>query len=318
VSANYIGTRGSNLWNTTAVNPAIVLTPQSHPQFFTGPNTCVLEGTAFTPCNQTGNILQRRELRLWAAEHNPALLPDARLFSNIDEFRSDSTSTYNGLLTSVRGSLRGVNVSANHTWSHCVSDRVNVGIGNPNQTFHQGRDRSSCQSDRRHIFNLTTVAHSPHFDHPTWRAVLSDWRWSVLYRVASGAPLTVTAGTDRALTGLAGQTANQVSDDVYVDRSGRLGSQFLNRDAFAAPALGTYGNMDFFAIRGFHTWTLDTALSRLFNVGPHRIELRAEAFNVLNAARPNNPPTAITNPNFGRVTTLQDPRIMQFAAKYVF
>lgn len=56
----------------------------------------------------------------------------------------------------------------------------------------------------------------------------------------------------------------------------------------------------------------------MLRLDPHRVELRAEAFNVLNASRPNNPPTALTNPNFGRVTTLQDPRIMQFAVKYVF
>jgi hypothetical protein len=246
------------------------------------------------------------------------LLNDASLFSNIDEFRSDSSANYHGLLTSVRGSIRGVNLSANHTWAHCISDRVNVGIANPNQTFHRDRDRANCQSDRRHIFNLTSVATAPRFENPTWRAVASDWRLSVLYRVSSGTPLTITAGTDRALTGLAGQTADQVSADVYQDTSGRLGSQFLNRAAFAIPALGTYGNLDRFTVRGFATWTLDVALSRIFNLGTQRFELRAEAFNLPNAARPNNPPTALTNPNFGRVTTLQDPRVMQFALKYVF
>ena len=38
----------------------------------------------------------------------------------------------------------------------------------------------------------------------------------------------IVAGTDRALTGLAGQVADQVSDDIFLDESGRLGSVRYN------------------------------------------------------------------------------------------
>ncbi len=319
-SASYLGTASSRLWNTTAVNPSLILTQASHPGLFTGPNTCVLEGVTYTPCNQLGNINQRRELRLWAAQNNPALLPDAMLFSNIDEYRSDSTARYNGLLTSVRGSIHGVNLNANYTLSKCMSDRINVGVSNPNQTFHNEatKDRARCMGDRRHIFNFTGVATSPQFDDPTWRAIASNWRLSASYRTMSGAPLTVTAGADWARTGLGGQTADQLSDNVYQDTSGTLGSQFLNRAAFAAPAIGTYGSSNFFSINGLRTWDLDMTLSRLFNVSSHRIELRADAINVLNAVRPTNPSTVLTSPNFGRIINVQEPRIMQVAIKYIF
>ena len=124
----------------------------------------MLEGVTFTPCNSTANINQRRELRLWAAQNNPALLADAALFANIDEFRSDSTANYHGLLLSGRGSIGGVNLDANYTLSRCMSDRVAPGIPNPNETFHRGRDRSYCQSDRRHYFNLAVVANAPQFE----------------------------------------------------------------------------------------------------------------------------------------------------------
>jgi len=60
------------------------------------------------------------------------------------------------------------------------------------------------------------------------------------------------------------------------------------------------------------------ALSRIFDVGTQRFEFRVEAFNLPNAVRPENPPTALTNPNFGRIITAREPRIMQFAVKYVF
>lgn len=327
-SATYLGSYSSRLWNTTAVNPALTLSAETHSGLFTGPDTCVLEGRSWTPCNQVGNIAQRRELRLWAAANNPALLPDARFFANIDEYRADSTAGYHGLLASVRGSISGVNLNANYTLSKCTSDRVNVGVSNPNQTFHnpETKDRGRCASDRRRIFNLTGVASSPQFEHPMWRAIASDWRLSLIYRLQSGLPLTIIAGSDRAATGLADQVVDRVGADVYQDRSGGLRSQFLSRSAFALPVVGTYGNAGFFSVTGLHMWDLDVALSRILNVGTHRLELRAEAFNVTNAARPasmtgtiqNDPTVNFANPNFGRVISVRDPRIMQFAVKYVF
>jgi hypothetical protein len=325
-SVSYLGSRSSGLWNTTAVNPSIVLSPATHPNVFTGPDTCVLEGRTFSPCNSTANINERRELRLWAAQNNPALLNDARLFTNIDEYRSDSTADYHGMLTSFQGEIANVNLSANYTLSKCMSDRVNLGVSNPNQTFQQGRDRARCASDRRHMFNLRTVASAPEFQGAVKHALMSNWRLAVIYRWLSGAPLTIQAGADRALTGLAAQAAQQVSDDVYQDTSGALGSQYFNRAAFALPALGTYGNSGFFAFDGFADWSLDTALSRVFQLpGSHRLEARIEAFNLTNAVRPvaSGPalPAAFTNVSaatFGRVTAVQDPRILQFALKYVF
>src|SRR5687767_1223534 len=47
VSTSYLGNLGRRLWGMEALNPVIVLTPQSHANLFTGPNTCVLEGRAF-------------------------------------------------------------------------------------------------------------------------------------------------------------------------------------------------------------------------------------------------------------------------------
>lgn len=322
-SASYIGNQTTGLWNTTAVNSSLVLNPSTNGNLFTGPDTCVLEGVSYTPCNQVANINQRRELRLWAAQNNPALLPDARLFTNIDEYRSDSTASYQGLLTSLRGNLARVNVNANYTLSKCMTDRTNVGVSNPNQTFHRGRDRQHCAGDRRHLFNLTAVLNAPELGDGLWGTLASDWRVATIYRFTSGAPHSIVSGADRALTGLAGQTVDQLSDDVYLDTSGVFGSQYLNRAAFAIPALGTYGNTDFNEFRGPSFWTFDLALSRIFDiVAEQRVELRLEAFNVLNSVQANDQGVAamfnLSSANFGRITSVRDPRIFQFAVKYIF
>jgi hypothetical protein len=318
-SVGYLGSQSADLWITEAVNGAQILTPQSHPNLFTGADTCVLEGQSFTPCNQTGNINQRRELRLWAAASgDPAKLADARLIANIDEYRSVATSNYHGLLTSIRGDWRGVNFNANHTWSHCLSDRTQDNVGNPNQTPHRGRDRANCASDRRHMFNMGVVARTPQFSQRALQVLASNWRLAVSYRHSSAANYSITT-TDLARTGLAGQVVNQVLPDVYQDRSGDVGTQLWNKAAFASPAPGTYGNMDFNTVLGFRVWDLNAALARVFNVTENqRFEVRAEAFNVTNSVRPNDPINNFNDVNFGRVRSVREPRIMQFALKYVF
>jgi hypothetical protein len=64
---------------------------------------------------------------------------------------------------------------------------------------------------------------------------------------------------------------------------------------------------------------IDVGLTRTFRMREnHSIEFRAEAFNLPNHLNANNPTTALNSQLFGRVTTAQDPRIIQLALKYVF
>jgi hypothetical protein len=73
------------------------------------------------------------------------------------------------------------------------------------------------------------------------------------------------------------------------------------------------------SVAGPVTWKFDVALSRTFQLKEtQRVELRAEAFNVTNSFRRGNPITALNSNIFGQINTALDPRIMQFAVKYVF
>ena len=61
-------------------------------------------------------------------------------------------------------------------------------------------------------------------------------------------------------------------------------------------------------------------LTRTFQLRERQsLEFRAEAFNIPNHVNPNNPTsTVLSNAQFGKITTVGDPRILQFALKYVF
>lgn len=96
-------------------------------------------------------------------------------------------------------------------------------------------------------------------------------------------------------------------------------TNFLNPAAFAQPDLGTLGNHGRSSIAGPGSWQLDVSLSRRFQFHEgQRMEFRAEAFNITNSFRMENPNTVLNSNTFGQVTSAKDPRIMQFALKYFF
>lgn len=251
----------------------------------------------------------------------------------VGELDAGATANYHGLLLSIqRRAARGLTVSGNYTWSHCIGDYADLNSIGPDQAetytdpANRHLDRGNCNSDRRHILNLTAVAETPQFANPTLKVIATGWRLSGIYRWSAGVPLSVINGSDRALTGIDLQRANQVLADPYLDKSGRPLSQFLNPAAFALPALGTSGNSGRGSIQGPPTWSFDVALSRAFRLAENqRLEVRAEAYNVTNTFRPSIAVTgasilgvSLASNTFGQIRNALDPRIMQFALKYVF
>jgi hypothetical protein len=310
VSASYLGSHTLHLWSTQQYNPAV----------FLGLGPCTLNGVSYTTCSTTANQERRRRLYL----ENPA---SGQYYGFMPRIDTGGTASYNGLVVSVqRRAARGVTVSTNYTWSHCISDpagatfvvgsRNNDSWTNPD---NRNADRGNCSlagTDRRHVFNLSAVAATPQFSSAALRAVASGWRFSPIFKVLSGEFIAVTTSQDRALISTPGQRVNQLLPDPYGDKSVR---RYLNPAAFALPALGTFGNLGQSSIAGPGTWQFDVALSRTFQFREaQRLEFRAEAFNVTNAFLMNKPVTNFNSGNFGQVTSAKDPRIMQFALKYVF
>jgi len=101
--------------------------------------------------------------------------------------------------------------------------------------------------------------------------------------------------------------------------SSRSLSRWFDTSAFQTPAVGSFGNAGRGIVLGPGAWNCDVALSRSFTVTEgHRVDFRAEAFNLFNHARFGNPSAAMNSASYGQITTARDPRIMQFALKYSF
>jgi hypothetical protein len=302
---SYIGTATHHLWGSVQINPAVNIPGTS----------CTLSGATYSPCSSNANTDQRRRFSI----ERPA---DGALMGYVAQGDDGGNQSYHGMILSVeRRAARGITINANYTWSHCIGyASIGATPGGVGSGYLKPEDRSfdrgNCSTDRRHLFNLTAVAQTPRFANTTLRNVASGWKVSGIYRKSSGSYLTVTAATDRQLSGASGQRLNQINSDPYC--AVRTPSCWLNPAAFATPALGTLGNMGKSNIVGPGSFQFDAAVSREFRIlEGHTLEIRAEAFNVTNSFRAGGV-TTVQNASFGRILTAQDPRIMQFATKYVF
>ncbi|HYR83835.1 MAG TPA: carboxypeptidase-like regulatory domain-containing protein [Terriglobia bacterium] len=344
VSASYLGSNVIHIQVADPLNSAIFV-----PGTGDAGGNCFLNGKAVyykvaagAACSTLANTQDRRVLSF----ENPAFRNE---IGRMARAGSGGTQNYHGMLLSVqRRTSRGVTVNANYTLSHCIGDyggRSIFGTSlNVDDTYQDPRnrrlDRANCETDQRHNFNLTAVAETPQFANSTLRLLGAGWRLSGIYRRSTNAPLntataqtgnrTVTSGgsatggsgasgLDRALTDVSSQRPNQVLADLYLDKSGRPSTQYLNPAAFAVPPLGSLGTLGRVNIVLPPSWQFDMALARVFRIREAQsMEFRVEAYNVTNSFRAGTINMNLSAGTFGQIRTSLDPRILQFALKYMF
>jgi len=329
-TATYTGSQSLNLLGSYQVNPALYV-----------PGTCQAGQYGLKApgaCSTTGNINFRR---LFTVNNYPG----AVAYSYMDVFDSGGTSSYNGLIFAIQKRLsKGLSTSANYTWSHCIGDlTIGNSTGNAGGGYtmpnNRGYDRSNCQSieiggifssDRRQIFNWTTVYETPKFSNRTVNLLGSGWKISGIYRAMSAPFVTVSPSADVALAGGAatGQRPNQILANPLCDNPSP--TCWINPAAFSAAAPGSFGTVGRNNIKAPAFWQLDMALSRQFVIREgYTFELRGEAFNISNSMRAGISPPSLRagapglnltfgTPGFGTQTSSLDPRILQVAGKFVF
>jgi hypothetical protein len=305
VTANYLGRYSDHLWAQTAINPGV----------FLGLARCTINGVTYAVCSTNGNLNQRRRLGL----ENPA---EGGLIGALDLHDDVGYQTYQGLrLTMARRAARGLSMSANYTLSQCTGTatpgsfpQISAGYTNPDDP---DMDKGHCDQDRRHLANGTLGYVTPDLSNAVLGALASNWRVSGIVTIRSGAWLNITSGLDRAMNGISNQRPSQVSDDVY---GAKTLESYLNKSAFAQPDLGTFGDVTYRSVEGPGYWDVNMALTRLVGLGATRsLELRLEAFNLLNNFNWGDPATNLNLGTFGRISAAAgSPRVMQFGIKYGF
>ena len=308
ISASYVGNNIIHVVNGYEADPIVYLPGAS----------CVIAGKTYSPCSSTSNTIQRHLLSL----ENPV---DGGLYNQVRYYGTAGTRNYNGMLLSIqRRRSHGVTLQANYTWGHCIEDPLSDPKIDHNGLLNERRrfDRGNCVQDRRQNFNMSAVYETPQFGGKAVRTLATGWKISGIIKAITGPMLTIEQGVDTALqTG--DQRPNLVNTNVY---GAKTTTDYLNPKAFAVAPTGTFGNLGALNITGPGMFRIDMGLTRAFQVREGQtVELRAEAFNLPNHLNPdiigsrNNPANLILSNNvFGQIQAAFDPRILQFALKYVF
>ena len=326
LSANYLGTSTIHFVSGYNMNPSIFI-----------PGQCAAGQYGLRapgPCSTTANANFRRILYL----ANPA---QGQYYAGNGIVDDGATGSYEGLNLSARKRLsHNVNILANYTWSHCISDPWNQNPTNGGVYIPGDRRawRSNCVGiDVRQLFQFSMVATTPKFSGRAMRVLASNWQFAPNLEVKSAQLFTVTTGSDVALSTIANQTPNLLNTNPYP--TNQTVGQWISKSSFANAAPGSYGNLGYNNLKGPGVFQLNFALSRNFAVREHQtLQLRGEAFNLpnhLNPFTPGNGPVGgnfggiapLNAPNFGQITndisgtgglSTGDYRVVQLALKYIF
>jgi hypothetical protein len=258
-------------------------------------------------------------------------------WGNITAQNFGGNSSYHSLQAQARRRLaHGFSFGAAYTWSKALDNGINVTTYLPNRPWNY--EESSF--DRTHVVAANYTWEAPRLAglHPgAVRWLVCNWMISGITRFQSGAPLdmpylgmaNLISGAD--LTGGGDGWRPVIVGNPVIAKGQRSFYRYFNPAAFAAP-FGPYrsGNAPATFARGpgINNWDLAIARQFRFKMGEKGMvfTVRGEAFNAFNHTQfsgVNVTPIfdqtgAQVNPAFGQVTSVRDPRIMQFMLRLAF
>ena len=264
----------------------------------------------------------------------------------MDEFATISASTYHALQATLRTrDWHGVSGFTGYTWSKSLDDASDgidfnfATVALPQDSNNLRAEHGPSNFDTRHRFTAAFTYSLPNFRGP--RRLTQGWQVNTIITAQSGRPVPIVNSNDTSGTGFPTPSNFHQRPDVvpginpinsnWESAPDTIG--YLNANAFADPAVGTFGNLGRNEIYGPHFWNVDFAVSKntqLFERA--NLQLRAEFFNIFNHpnfALPNffvvpgfgpaglvtqTPDQAQTNPGLGG----GGPRVIQVAMKFSF
>jgi hypothetical protein len=245
-------------------------------------------------------------------------------FGSITQYETTGHSGYNALQVQVERRSTRAGFTAAYTLSRTKDDSSGRGDILPN-AYDDSTYYGISDFDRPHVFVSQFRYGLPTLDgsHAALRGVLGNWDISGIFQAQSGAPFDVRhPTTDFAGVGAgSGQQFLNLVGDPFGARTDWDGTRaiWFDRTAFTNPAPGTFGNQAQNTLRQPGFWDINMSLRKSVRlVNNHRIEIRWEAFNVLNHPRLDN---AVTNPasaDFGAIVGKTGNRTMQLGLQYIF
>ena len=258
-------------------------------------------------------------------------------FDDITIVESRATSRYDALQLQVQQRLhRGLSLLAAYTLSKSEDDASSFFSSAGDANFPQDSrtlagEYARSNFDVRHRFSLSFGCELPFGPGRRWAtgdgvmaALLADWEVQGIITVQSGRPFTVAllpeidnSNTGRSVLGFGANDRPNLAGDPAVANPGPDG--WFNTAAFAFPPFGSFGDVPRNGLEGPGYQNVNLALLRQVRLSnTTRLQLRLEAFNLLNRANYDLPDNFLGSPTFGRILSAQSPRRIQLGAKVVF
>ncbi len=272
---------------------------------------------------------------------------------------NDAYSRYNALQVEVRRRFsQGLYFQANYTFSKTTTNAIGGDQFYFEPYLDNGRpelDEQRADFDQTHVFNFNGVYQLPFGKGKPFlnsggivNAIFGGWELSGIMQWTTGAPVTIVDPRGTFNTGgrSARQTANsslsieeiraltgvfEANGNIYWINPSILGptgapSAGFGQTPFAGQVFfnnepGATGTLPRTLINGPRVFNIDAALLKNFAISEQmRLQLRMEAFNILNNVNFNNitQNTSINATNFGQITTSTAARTLQFAARFEF
>lgn len=213
-------------------------------------------------------------------------------------------------------------LSAAYTWQHALSEARGqlffTGLsGNQGQDYyHLRNDYGTSDIDVPHALNVSLIWNLPWFRSAKGLKglALGGWKYSNIATAHSG--FALDPGLDVSEQGLAIRPDRVAGVPIQGPKSV---NQWFNTSAFAAPAPGYFGNAGPGIIRGPGLVNFDMAFHKDFRLTErHKIEFRAELFNIFNHTNFNAVDATYGSGSFGQLIGAADPRIIEFALRFDF
>ena len=310
--AGYVGSKTTHLTGCIQFNQAVIPTPQNP---FNGQITATNE-----------NLSQR--------------LPFAGIAGGSYSCGTTFDANYNSLQTSVTKKLtHALQFQGSYTYSKALDFTSGTGGLSSLDLDFLGNDQSDPRQsyglddfDRTHRFVFNFVFQPPQFQMGPHlvRSAFSGWQFSGVSVVQSGLPITAIDSTAGSVSGNLVGFSRAECTGANPASSGSITSRvngYFNLAAFAPPPLINdatgFGSCGVGILRGPHQFNLDFAVQKQFKIREaNTVEFRSEFFNLTNTPNfglPSNDFAGGTSPAFGVISsTASNPRIIQFALKYLF
>jgi len=268
-------------------------------------------------------------------------------YADVLYFDYTGNSSYHSLQVQARRSMaRNLQFSAAWTWSKAMDYIDSEGTNASSQPGSNNGvsglispkiwNYGKAGFDRTHILKLSWIYNVPKASR-AWNNVfvkkaLDDWQLSGINTFMSGAPNFVSlswSGTAPDITGSSDGARVAMIANPIIPKSERTFYRNFNTDAFAAPAVGTWGNAPKDTIRGPGINNWDISVFKNFRAGSERLrwQFRCEAYNAFNhtqfstlntTAQFNTTTLKQVNAQFGQFTAARQPRRMQLALRLNF